>query len=833
MGKTVSTFGQFAFAAVGGMLGGTLGMSIGTMVGGMLFQQKPKSSSTDDLKSGVAEAAFLPIMCGGDIPDPSQPGNTLTGGAWLPGRVISCAHNGGVTRTRVSTGGGGTLGKLYGGVSGGDSHFLSVAVAWCEGSEEHPVQLLELRADNKVLFRLDAQSNEDGYVARTPAVNPTNGKAYGWHSDNLRHYTGCESQLPDDIVTTWWTIGAAPAMRGASYTVVLNLQIDDFGHIPNFYGRLSNGVVARLDQCKFFLQRANGLEGEKVVPDEAIQLGKISGYSRAWFMTQPGAPRGIAEQIASRSFCALVEHSYAIWDVDLANPTIHTLENWELGAGNAGSSGHTTRFKRGLDEDIKQPSRVDGRYVDARKNNENTVSATMPTAQHENVLSLDLPTSDVEEDITAWTQVTLDAAYIARTPGEVNVLPRRLNVFPGDVVMVPNRAGTPTTSLMVRERTLGAPGSINLKGVGWNRDTYADPPKIIPKPQPIIPSIYGQPLVFVANSVAFTQQMLGEPGVIVAVSQRPLFRWPDAVTLNCEWQDGSGWGKEWDDNWRTGRAFMGQTSATWRVPDATDSAVYGDGTNPLGVEMIWGALASVAQSLAQLGANTILFEDGLIVSFCVATQTGLTDQGQGYYSLDGLFVARWGSSASAATVPSGTRFIVLSDETRTPTSGWSFRGLSSRHVGTHGRFRVPILNKPLLVGIREYDFSGANRRPVAPLVDATRTSDGGLRLVGQARPRGRDDAQAPLSELRLSQGFGFTLNINGQLQTRWVNNDSGAFDYLWSGSDLATLLGVSANTVAQVNVNGTVASLAPNWMNAGLSSAWSAPGTPAPPPATP
>lgn len=841
MGKAGALVGTVAFMAAGGLIGGlftagafsTVGMSVGTLVGGMVLGQKPQTGASDPAQTGVADAGFLPIFCGGDIPDPAQPGNTLDGGAWIPGRIVSCPPAGGITRVRQNTQAQSTGGKVLGGGGSGDSHFGNFAVAWSEGSEEHPVELLELKAGDKVLFRLGAAPNEDGYVARTPAVNPQNGKVYGWHSDNFRHYYGTSSQLPDDIVSTWWDGGHAPALRGTSYTVIVNLQIDEWGQIPPLYARLSNGVVKRIDQCKFFLLRANGLDGEEVLPPSAINLSKIKGYSRAWFLTQPEAPRVIAEKIASRSFCALVEHSYHIWDVDLANPTIHVLENWELGARSSTSSEdgepeHRPRFKRGLDEAIKSPSRVELRYVDARRNDEYTVSALMPTAQHENVLSVDLPTVDVEEDMTAWAQVTLDAAYVGRTPGEISVLPRRFNIFPGDVVRIPNRAGTAYTDMIVRERLMAAPGAINLKGIGWNRSTYAAPPKIIPTPQPIKPSIYGASLVFVSNAVSFTKQMLSEPGVIVAVSQRPLYKWPLAVTLNAEYADGAGWDKDWDDNWRTARALMGQLSSPWNVPDATDAPQYDDGSNALEVEMLWGALATATEYLARDGANTILFENGLIVSFAVATQTGLTAQGTGFYSLDGLLVARWGSSAGAATIPAGSRFIVLYDEKKAQTPGWSFRGLGQSKVGRHARFRVPILDKPTLVGIREFDFSGANRRPVAPVVDATRTDDGGLRLVGRARARGRDDASAPLSELRLSQGYGFSLLVNGHTQTRWINNDSGVFDFVWTGAQLAALLGEDAATIGEVDVTGILTSLAPAEMKAGLPATWSAPGTLAP-----
>ncbi|RYG55575.1 hypothetical protein EON80_30480, partial [bacterium] len=377
-------------------------------------------------------------------------------------------------------------------------------VAWSEGSTEHPQHLQELKADEKVMFREGAEENEDGYIERT-FIYDENGTEIGWQSENIRHYYGTGLQRPDDVVESWYQREGlhSPGFRHTAITVILNHQIDEFGHIPSYYGRLSNGIVERREQCRFYLLRSNGLDGEETLPPDTLELDGDWGQQRGWFMTQAQAPRDIGELIASRAKRALVEHSYKIWSVDLANPTIWTLEDWELCAGTSDESAESEpRFTREIESDIALASRVEVRYADYRKRDENTVVAILPTAPHENVLTFDMPCVDVEEEIQMWGQTMLDASWVARVPGQVSTLPRRVKATPGDVLRVPVK-GRPGeySQFMIKTRTLAAPGAIGFEGTSWQKNVWTDPPQIVPTIRPVEASAWAKPRVFACNTI--------------------------------------------------------------------------------------------------------------------------------------------------------------------------------------------------------------------------------------------------------------------------------------------------------------------------------------------
>lgn len=827
-----------AFAALGGLTGGLftagafsmVGASAGVMLGSMLFAQPQAAgvSSVGDLKANKSDAGFLPIVCGGAIDDTRNPGQKLDGGVWLPGLTIKTAPEGGITRVKAKKKRrGGTGGKLFGAQqSGGDSHFGSYAVAWCEGSTAHPQKLEELKADDKILFREGASENEDGYIERT-FLYDAQGREIGWQSENFRHYYGTGTQRPDDVVETWYQREGlhAPGFRCTAYTVILNHQIDDFGHVPSYFGRLSNGIVERREQCRFYLLRSNGLDGETTLPPQTLQLAGDWGQGRGWFMTQPQAPREIAELVASRSKRALVEHSYRIWSVDLANPTISTLEDWELSAtGEGGNEGEITpRFKRGLESDVALASRVDVRYADFRKRDENTVSAILPTAPHENILTFDMPCVDVEEEMQVWGQITLDAAWVSRTPCEVSTLPRRIKATPGDVLRVPTR-GRPGqfTQFMVKSRVVEAPGALNFQGHSWQSSTYTDPPLIVPTIRPVDASAWAKPELFVTNSVALDDSMLAQPGIICAPTQTPNFKWEKGVVINIDRRTGAGaddW-NEVDEFIVASKATMGYLTAPWNPP--SPSRGYVDDC-PLEVEMYDGQLITVTQQQARAGANVLLLETGLAASFTVALQTGLTAWGLGAYELTGIKSGRWGSNVFSAPVAAGTRFVLLLDEEGLEYPGIvNFKNFKSSQIGKEFRLRANMIERHKAQETRSFTLTGANIRPLAPSGLRARLDASGLTLSGRARARGAavggwESERVSMTEPRFGSGFKFALELTSagvtQRLERFTTDDQGVFSWTWSEAELDALFGFVPPVL-----NGTVAMVGN--FGAGFMRAW-------------
>lgn len=816
MGKSVGTFLKVgAFAALGGLTGGlftagafsTVGASAGIMLGGALFAQPQAAgvSSVQDLKANKSDPAFLPIVCGGKIDDPANAGQQLDGGVWLPGLVIKTAPGGGITRVKAKKKKKhGTGGKLFGSQqTGGDSHYLSLAVAWCEGSTAHPQKLLELKADDKIMFREGALENEDGYVERTFLVD-THGRQIGWQSENIRHHYGTGTQRPDDAVEGWYQEEElhAPAFRGTSYTVILNHQIDDFGHVPSYYARLANDVVERREQCRFYLLRSNGLDGEETLPPSVLNLSGDWGQQRGWFMTQAQAPREIGELIASRAKRALVEHSYAIWDIDLANPTIWTLTDDELSAMLQGEGGgdKPARFSRGLDSDIELPSRVEVRYADFRKRDENTVPAILPTAPHENVLTFDMPCVDTEEEMQGWGQTMLDAAWMARTPGEVSTLPRRIQVTPGDVVRVPvkDRPGQ-FTAIMVKNRTVGAPGPLTFQGTTWDAAVYTEPPVIVPTIRPVDATAWAAPKLFVANSVCLSNEMKDDAGVIYAACQTPDFKWEKGVIVNFDAKTGTGaddW-DEFDQESISEQATMGYLTTPWLPPDASRGYV---DDRPLHAEMFNGQLVTVTQAEARGGANVLLLETGEVVTFTVALQTGLTAWGLGAYELTGLKARRWGSDdVSAGLVPAGTRFVLLLDEDGLEYEDVvRFHSFKSERVGKQLRLRANMIEKEKAKTLREFTLTGANVKALSPTGLRATLTGAGLTISGRARVRGADvggwgAARVAMTEPRRGAGYRFWVTLTSGNTTkrieRFTQDDQGRFAWTWSAGELSALFG--------------------------------------------
>lgn len=822
MGKSTKQLLKIgALAVVTGYTGGlftagafsSVGASAGVMLGGMLFAQPQGAgvSSVGDLKANKSDPAFLPITCGGPIDDPDSPGQKLGGGVWLPGLVIKTAPEGGVTRVKAKKKkGGGTGGKLFGPQqTGGQSHFGSYAIAWCEGSTEHPQKLLELKADDQVMFREGALESEDGYVERT-LIFDAQGREIGWQSENIRHYYGTGTQRPDDVVESWYQREGlhAPGFRRTAYTVILNHQIDEFGHVPSYFGLLANGIVERREQCAFFLLRANGLDGEEVLPPGVLNLTGNWGQQRGWFMTQAQAPREIAELIASRAKRALVEHSYRISSVDLGNPHIWTLEDWELGAMLLGDGGGTggdkpPRFSRGLESDIDLPSRVDVRYADFRKHDENTVPALLPTAQHENIRTFDMPCVDVEEEIQSWGQTMLDALWMARKPGEVTTLPRRIRAVPGDVLRVPtkDRPGQ-YTDIMVKTRTVGAPGPITFSGTTWEAAVYNEPPRIVPTIRPVDGTAYALPKPFVVNSVALGEVMKGKPGIIVTSCQTPDFKWGKGAVINIDRRTGPG-PDDWDeiDDIRVEqKPLMGELTAAW-TPGAPWQGYRND--NPLQVRMFEGQLVTATQAEVRAGANLLLLENGVVISFTLALQTGLTAWGLGTYELSGIKSGRFGSDdLRTGTLPAGTRFVVLADEDGVPEDGETlhFETVKAGWIGKEFRVRAAMVERPRSQLHKTFTLTGANVKPLSPIGVQARLDASGLALSGRARVRGAevggwDAERIAMTEPRGGAGFRFWVEITSGAVTKriekFTQDDRGVFAWTWSAAELSALFGAA------------------------------------------
>lgn len=190
---------SMVLGTVGSIIGGPIGYVVGTLIGSLIDQSMKdpvivEGGQLSDLRvQGADPGNFIPIIYGTSV----CPGQVIWSTDLIPTRhEEDVGGKGGPTQTNI----------WY-------TYHVNFAVAMGEG----PLKVIKIWADANLIY--DATSTDltlKGYMA----------------SNDIVHYNGSETQLPDPTMESYLGVGNVPAYRGLSYLVFNNFQLERFGNRP-------------------------------------------------------------------------------------------------------------------------------------------------------------------------------------------------------------------------------------------------------------------------------------------------------------------------------------------------------------------------------------------------------------------------------------------------------------------------------------------------------------------------------------------------------------------------------------------------------------------------
>ena len=315
------------------------------------------------------------------------------------------------------------------------------------------------------------------------------------------------------------------------------------------------------------------------------------------------------------------------------------------------------------------------------------------------------------------------------------------------------------------------------------------------------PAEHGLPILFVGEcpSPPADSKFWSWPSFIVGVAPFPGDSWDGAVINLDRQSDGATEWKEIAEKTLSNIATIGELTAPW-TPTSPERGFV---TTPMNCK-VWGdTLANCPVAAAEIGANLILFENGVMACFASA-QLSASGGGANFYVVSQIQSGLFGSDdLLGGAMPAGTRFIVLSDSEGHLDGApmWFDWSKARESLGTSLRLRVNVAgndNEQLTTPVGT--FAGRNVQPPSSVIEAaTRLSNGDLRIVGRARSRDANvNLQTDATRLRLDEAksggafkFLVTLESGGQSRTleRLSPDDLGAFDWTITADELSALFG--------------------------------------------
>jgi hypothetical protein len=419
-------------------------------------------------------------------------------------------------------------------------------------------------------------------------------------------------------------------------------------------------------------------------------------------------------------------------------------------------------------------------------------------------------------------QIHLGEKWAARETYPLSLSPRFVAMCGGDVIQIETPDGPREVILPL----IGFPffGALSATAPVQDRILYQlgtplDGGDSTSSPLPSTPET---PIGFAVDCVALdsdSPDMSAKPNVLLAATQLESNRWAGSE-CNVEVARDGGWKKDYDVTLGT-RATMGYLRSAW-TPSVPES---GETTgNAIPGRMYYGDLHSASSALAHNGANVLVFETGLVVSFRTATAGAGTD-----FDVDGLRCGIYGSDYAEASVqnraangtragialPVNTKFVLFRDEEGDLAPGVAVTGFGPAIIGQNRRFTFTphSIADPYshAQSIEVSPLRGRSFEPVSPVATATRVTGGGLRLVGHARtryPEFNTDDPTRLSERATATGFKYRVTVisgssSGTLD-KYTSSAGAAFDFTLTVADIATATGRTTAQVAAETLSGDI-----------------------------
>jgi hypothetical protein len=238
-----------------------------------------------------------------------------------------------------------------------------------------------------------------------------------------------------------------------------------------------------------------------------------------------------------------------------------------------------------------------------------------------------------------------------------------------------------------------------------------------------------------------------------------------------------------------------------------------------------GALASADPLAVRAGANTLVFETGVVITFTTATAGAVDPTTKGtIYTVSTIKSGRFCSDdfieldtdGNPVAIAAGTRFVMFRDsEGRIDTNGFHFKAVSgSVPLGVQIESTATTTGTSFTNTVDIGTFTCINLQEPSPtIVSASRNGGGDLVLIGRARTRyPEDNGQGNDYLHRMSaKQFGtntyqynVVLNVSGTERTFTLQTVSPrcSFNFTITAADLVTAFGSAPTTGA---IDGTVA----------------------------
>ena len=792
------------------LIGGPWGFVIGNLIGGILFAPKaeqPKVKALDLKLQKTEYGTFEPIYYG-----------TVR----AAGIVFDCDAAGGVIKVKkvkkVSTG-------LFSSTKVTSfKYYLSCAILFGEGvfdAEGNGRLLIDmLQYGEDVIYDRNATTDKKrGFIMAADAIlGGERGRLYDTTPQDPDHklalYSGTWTQQPEPWLAELHN-GVVPAYRGQAFAALKMLPLGRFDNeLRPLTARMrrvdkDGATIEEIERMVFFHLKRGGMSAER------LSLSKLSQSVNATvdgsFMTQKGAPRELAERLANYAFCDLAQIGDKIVATSRATPSVFALSRHELNAktSNAGSSTRSgsddddsgTKITHDVNGEL--PSELTVTFQDSTNNYEvGTAVATRQTATHQKPESIDMPIVARPSKVRRWAKVALDEAWEARKSAEVSLLPRRLEIAPGDVIEVPSDTTDEVHRIRVASQTAMSPGAIKCEGKGWSEHVYNQPylDDDIVTETPGVKTLE-VPTLFIFQTVPLISAMQSKSGVLLAASAPASQGWAGAYF------DASGvQGSVLGDESLPDRATMGTTLSVFPIGRTTD---YDTGASLL-LQPIFGLLANTTDSLGRQGANT------LIVGKRVIRFKNATLNGNGTILISGIWDGLFGSDIGG-TLPVGTPWALIRDENNVPSSAvvwseasgssaWNSVGLVSWTVSAGDDDDEGPKSSVQYLGIDSSNLKCLS--PVRPRIARTGIlSSDTTKLAFDPRTRDVESGESFWSSGQgpvLSDPLTFQIVLDGPgselTRTRFV---SGSTEATWTNAQLSFIFGnvpsTLSGTIYQIN----------------------------------
>jgi hypothetical protein len=541
----------------------------------------------------------------------------------------------GVLTTKKTSSSGG---KGGGGQSTTEYHYylvaeMAIGVAGDGGALYVDKLEMEDGDGNTVLFDRFATTTEARGMTLTPEYSTAGtliSESGTSKKGKIEFHLGTEEQQACSFLEEYWGVGNVCPLRGLAKVGFNRLEITSQ---PTFKFTVR---CVTTNRQQIIIKRLQ----DTGIPKSRMYIQQVRGDVLGAAANGVNPARTLCEQLAARVFCAFSFNNARLEDFSKENVKTYTIESTDLGARDIDSSGSndqqddTLAFQMKSDDDFY--SSVEASFIDVDNlYTQNTGVASRHTAKNANPNTLQLPEAARIADIVPWCAASLDEDSAADRTVKFALLPGFCEMTTGNVVSVPvrrNDGSEPLEDYLITELNVLPSGVLQYTGTPYVPEVYDQPAYNTAGDAGDVATVPTAPISFISTPPALDSSQLDAAGILVAATV-----------------DSGEWGNNGTifDFGGTGLilttlqhpATMGYITEDFAIGNMYDY----DTTKTLNITMYGdGVLQTADEADVRAGANVLLFEDGRVISFITATQTGAQQ-----YQISGIKDGRAGSDYSS------------------------------------------------------------------------------------------------------------------------------------------------------------------------------------------